>query len=249
MAEGYDISTAASLAEAGAALADKTAPERLAWAVERFAGRLVFATSLGAEDQVLTHMIAKGRLAIPVVTLDTGRLFPETYDLLAETERRYGLKIAVYAPDRDEVEAFANAHGVNAFRDSIDLRHECCRVRKLTALKRALAGRALWVCGLRRGQGVTRTGLDVLAADGLNGLLKLSPLADWDEARVWDYIRYYDVPYNLLHDRGFPSIGCACCTRAVKRTEDVRAGRWWWETPEHRECGLHARPRPPEERR
>ncbi|MGN0855958.1 MAG: phosphoadenylyl-sulfate reductase [Candidatus Spyradenecus sp.] len=224
------------------------APERLRLAAEHFAGRLVFASSLGAEDQVITDLIARLELPIPIITLDTGRLFPETYDLLAETEARYGLKIRTFSPDRAELEAFVNTHGINAFRESEDLRHACCAVRKLSALRRALAGSDLWICGLRQGQSVTRTDVPVLADDRANGLLKLSPLIDWDEARVWDYLRYHDVPYNPLHDRGFPSIGCACCTRAVRRVEDIRAGRWWWEVPEHRECGLHARPTPPEEK-
>lgn len=215
-------------------------------AAANFPGRLVFATSLGAEDQVITDLIARLKLPIPIVTLDTGRLFPETYDLLAQTEQRYNLRIRVFTPDRAELEAFTNAHGINAFRESEALRHACCRVRKLSALARALAGNDLWICGLRREQSVTRTDLPVLATDRVNGLLKLSPLIDWDEARVWEYLRYHDVPYNPLHDRGFPSIGCACCTRAVRRVEDIRAGRWWWEVPEHRECGLHARPLPPE---
>ena len=217
------------------------ATEALKWAAEKFKGRLVFATSLGAEDQVITDLIARNRIDIPIATLDTGRLFSEAYDLIAETEKNYNLKIRVYSPDREELENFVNTHGVNAFRESLELRHECCRIRKLGALKRLLAGNALWVCGLRKSQSVTRTDLTVLENDSGNGLLKLSPLIDWSEEKVWEYIKFWNVPYNPLHDKGFPSIGCAGCTRAVKRTEDVRAGRWWWEAPEHRECGLHAR--------
>lgn len=215
--------------------------EALQWAAEKFKGRVVFATSLGAEDQVITDLIARNRIDIPIATLDTGRLFPEAYDLIAETEKRYNLKVKVYAPPQDELEAFVNAHGVNAFRESLELRHECCRIRKLHALKRLLAGNELWICGLRASQSVTRNDLSILEDDTGNGLLKLSPLIDWSEAKVWEFIKFWDVPYNPLHDKGFPSIGCAGCTRAVKRTEDVRAGRWWWEAPEHRECGLHAR--------
>lgn len=217
------------------------AEDALRWAAETYPGRVVFATSLGAEDQVLTDMIARLGLDIPVATLDTGRLFPETYDLIDLTARRYGLKIQVYSPDREKVEAFVARHGVNGFRDSLEARHECCAARKLDALHRALAGKALWVCGLRREQSPTRTGLKMLEDDAANGLRKLSPLIDWREQDVWDYIRDNRVPYNPLHDAGFPSIGCACCTRAVRRTEDVRAGRWWWEAAEHKECGLHRR--------
>ena len=222
-------------------LEGKNATETLKWAAETFRGRIVFASSLGAEDQAITSLIARNRIDIPIATLDTGRLFPETYDLIAETEKLYGIKIKVYTPPRDELEAFVNAHGVNAFRESLELRHACCRIRKLQSLKRLLAGNDAWVCGLRKSQSVTRTDLSVLEKDEGNGLLKVSPLIDWSEEKVWEFLKFWGVPYNPLHDRGFPSIGCACCTRAVKRTEDVRAGRWWWEAPEHRECGLHAR--------
>ena len=228
--------------EVSARLAGAPATDALRWAAETFPGRVVFATSLGAEDQAITDLIARNRLDIPIATLDTGRLFPETYNLIAETEKHYGLHIQVYSPPHDALEEFVHANGINAFRESEALRHECCRIRKLESLKRLLAGKDLWICGLRRGQGVTRGGAAILARDEANGgILKLAPLVEWTEEKVWEYIRFWDVPYNPLHDRGFPSIGCACCTRAVKRTEDVRAGRWWWEAPEHRECGLHAR--------
>lgn len=235
------------ISELNNALTPLKVHERLAFVAERFAGKVVFASSLGAEDQVITDLIARYGYQIPIITLDTGRLFPEAYDLIAETEARYNLKIQVYTPDRKALETFVNTHGVNAFRQSEELRHECCRIRKIGALRRALAGKDLWVCGLRHSQSVTRTNLHVVEDDAANGLLKLSPLLEWEEQRVWDYIKFHDVPYNPLHDKGFPSIGCACCTRAIRRTEDIRAGRWWWEIPEHRECGLH-RPVPPEER-
>lgn len=217
------------------------ATEALQWAAEKFKGEIVFATSLGAEDQVITDLIARNKIDIPIATLDTGRLFPETYDLIAETEKQYGIRIQTYTPPQDQLEAFVNEHGVNAFRESLDLRHECCRIRKIHALKRLLSGKSIWICGLRQAQSVTRSDLSILEDDAGNGLLKLSPLIDWSEEKVWEFIRFWSVPYNPLHDKGFPSIGCAGCTRAVKRTEDVRAGRWWWEAPEHRECGLHAR--------
>lgn len=210
---------------------------RRAW--ETFGDGLVFATSLAAEDQVITDIIARARLPIPLVTLDTGRLFPETYDLLAETERRYGLRIRVFFPEREAVEALVAEAGVNLFRDGVEARRRCCRVRKLEPLRRALAPYKAWICGLRREQSVTRFGVRVVEEDAANGLVKISPLAAWSEPQVWGYVAARGVPYSPLHDRGFPSIGCACCTRAVARTEDVRAGRWWWEQPEHKECGLH----------
>lgn len=208
-----------------------------AWQV--YGEGLVFATSLAAEDQVITDMIARSRLPIPLVTLDTGRLFPETYALLAETERRYGVKIRVVFPNAAEVESMVAEKGVNLFTDSVENRKQCCRVRKLEPLKRALSPYRAWICGLRREQSVTRAAIRVVEDDAADGRVKINPLAEWTERQVWEAIAARGVPYNPLHDRGYPSIGCACCTRAVKRTEDVRAGRWWWEVPEHKECGLH----------
>jgi phosphoadenosine phosphosulfate reductase len=210
---------------------------RRAWDV--FGTSLVFATSLAAEDQVITEIIARNRWPIPLVTLDTGRLFPETYALLAETERRYGVKIRVFFPDQARVEALVADKGINLFYDSVENRKACCQVRKLEPLKRALAPYRAWICGLRREQSVTRTQIRTVEDDAAHGKLKVNPLAGWSEAEVWGTIAARNVPYNPLHDQGFPSIGCACCTRAVKRTEEVRAGRWWWEEPEHKECGLH----------
>ena len=210
---------------------------RRAW--ETFGDGLVFATSLAAEDQVITDIIARNGWPIPFVTLDTGRLFPETYEVLAETERRYGIKVKVFFPDRGQVEAMVAEQGINLFRESVAARKRCCFVRKIEPLRRALAPYKAWLCGLRREQSVTRAGVQVVEDDAANGLVKVNPLAAWSEQDVWGYIAARQVPYNPLHDRGFPSIGCACCTRAVTRTEDVRAGRWWWEEPEHKECGLH----------
>jgi phosphoadenosine phosphosulfate reductase len=216
-----------------------TPQQMLAWTAREFAGRVVFATSLGREDQALTHMLAQTAPGIPVFTLDTGRLFPETYDLLDETRRRYHLDIRVYFPAADAVETFVNEHGSNGFRRSVDLRRQCCRVRKIEPLRRALNGYSAWICGLRREQSVTRAELEPVEWDEANGLIKINPLADWSEAQVWAYIREQRVPYSVLHDRGFASIGCACCTRAIQLDENLRAGRWWWETPEKKECGLH----------
>lgn len=210
---------------------------RRAW--ETFGEGLVFATSLAAEDQVITDMIARNKWPIPFVTLDTGRLFPETYALLAETERRYGIRVQVFFPDREKVEAMVAEKGINLFYESVENRKRCCHVRKIEPLRRALQPYLAWICGLRREQSVTRAAVETVENDAANGLIKINPLAGWSEQEVWGYIAARQVPYNPLHDQGFPSIGCACCTRAVKRTEDVRAGRWWWEEPEHKECGLH----------
>ncbi len=211
---------------------------RRAW--EAFGEGLVFATSLAAEDQVITEIIARNGWPIPHVTLDTGRLFPETYTLLAETEKRYGVRIRVFFPDAAAVEALVAERGVNLFYESVENRKLCCRVRKLEPLRRALAPYRAWLCGLRREQSVTRAGLRVVEEDRANGLIKVNPLAGWTEQEVWGVVAARAIPYHPLHDRGYPSIGCACCTRAVARTEGVRAGRWWWEAPEHKECGLHS---------
>ncbi|OGV74175.1 MAG: phosphoadenosine phosphosulfate reductase [Lentisphaerae bacterium RIFOXYB12_FULL_65_16] len=218
-----------------------SAPEAvLAWAAQTFGDRVVFGSSLGAEDQVLVHMIATVKLQIPVFTLDTGRLFAESYDLMAQTEERYGIRLQVFCPDAAEVEALVAEHGPNLFRKSVALRRLCCEVRKIHPLRRALAGKAAWICGLRADQSMTRSSLQVVEWDAANGLFKISPLAGWTDAAVWSFVRTHQVPCNPLHERGYPSIGCACCTRAVAPGEDVRAGRWSWETPEKKECGLHA---------
>jgi phosphoadenosine phosphosulfate reductase len=228
---------AAILAE----LADATPEQVLTDATRRFAGRVALASSLGAEDQVLTHMIAEAGLDIPIFTLDTGRLFPETYDLLDRTAKHYGLCIKTYFPVAAEVEKMVDRDGVNLFRDSIEARHRCCEVRKILPLRRAQLELGAWICGLRSGQGATRQKVEIAEWDQPADMVKINPLAAWDEDRVWEYIRAHDVPYNPLHDQGFPSIGCAPCTRALAEGEDWRAGRWWWEQPEHRECGLHDR--------
>ena len=225
-----------------AGLAGASAAETLRWAEATFPGQVAFASSLGLEDQVLTHLIAQATPIVPVFTLDTGRLFPESYDLLARTERCYKIKIRAYFPEANDVERLVNTHGIDAYRQSVELRKECCRVRKVEPLRRALSGLKAWVCGLRREQAVTRREMAPVEWDAGNGLYKINPLADWTESQVWEFIKANNVPYHPLHDQGFPSIGCACCTRAVNPGEDVRAGRWWWENPEHKECGLHLRP-------
>jgi phosphoadenosine phosphosulfate reductase len=204
-------------------------------------GELAFANSFGAEDMVLTDLILSTGLPIAVFSLDTGRLPAETYTLIGEVERRYGTRLEIYFPDAGAVEHFVRSHGINAFYDSVELRKACCGVRKMEPLRRALAGRKAWITGLRAAQSVTRAGLPVREFDAANGLEKLNPLSDWTEAEVWAYIRINEVPYNALHDQFYPSIGCAPCTRAIAVGEDVRAGRWWWENPESKECGLHVK--------
>lgn len=200
---------------------------------------VTLASSLGAEDQVLTHMIASARLQVPVFTLDTGRMFAESYDLMERTRQELGVSIRPYFPEAEAVEQMVADEGPNLFYRSVELRKRCCHVRKVEPLRRALAGRRAWITGLRRAQSVTRAELRTVEWDDQNSLYKINPLADWSEEDVWTYIRAHDVPYNALHDRGFPSIGCAPCTRAVAPGDDPRSGRWWWELPEHRECGLH----------
>jgi phosphoadenosine phosphosulfate reductase len=199
----------------------------------------VFANSFGAEDMLLTDLIFRHQLDIGIFSLDTGRLPVETYDLIGEVEKRYGRKLDIYFPRHEGVEQFVRTHGINGFYDSVELRKTCCQVRKLEPLQRALAGKKAWITGLRAAQSTTREKLETIAFDAANGLTKISPLADWSETEVWVYLRAHDVPTNRLHQRNYPSIGCAPCTRAVLPGEDVRAGRWWWESAETKECGLH----------
>ncbi|MBV1776697.1 phosphoadenylyl-sulfate reductase [Burkholderiaceae bacterium DAT-1] len=200
----------------------------------------VFANSFGAEDMVLTHLIHQHALAIEIFSLDTGRLPAETYDLAGRVQDAYPARpITFFYPNTTGVEQFVNTHGINAFYDSVELRKACCDVRKIEPLKRALAGKKAWLTGLRRQQSPTRTDLGNREWDAGNGLEKFNPLIEWTEKEVWEYIRANSIPYNALHDRHYPSIGCAPCTRAISVGEDIRAGRWWWENPETKECGLH----------
>jgi len=220
-------------------LKGKPAEEALRWAADAFGSEVAYACSFGAEDMVLIDMIAKVAPTIRIFTLDTGRLHDETYEVMERTRVHYGLPIQSYFPDREAVERLERKKGFYSFRESIENRKECCSIRKVEPLRRALAGMRAWVTGLRRAQSVTRTDMDLLKWDEGNGLAKVTPLIDWSHDQVWEYIRANNVPYNVLHDRGFPSIGCAPCTRAVKPSEDIRSGRWWWENPEDKECGLH----------
>lgn len=198
-----------------------------------------FANSFGAEDMVLTDLIARHYPGIEMFTLDTGRLPEETYTLMKEVADRYGIRVPVYFPEPAAVEAYVAKNGPNAFYESVDLRKRCCHIRKVEPLKRALSGKRAWITGLRRDQAPTRKNLTESEFDAENGLQKFSPLLDWSESDVWAYLKQFDVPYNALHDKGYTSIGCAPCTRAITRGEDVRAGRWWWEDPAVKECGLH----------
>jgi len=210
------------------------------------AGSITFANSFGAEDMVLTDIIlnyqASGKkLGIEIFSLDTGRLPAETYDLMAAVEKHYDTKLKVFFPKAETVETYVNTHGINAFYESIDLRKACCHMRKVEPLQRALKGKKAWVTGMRAEQSATRVNLPVREFDNGNQLEKFNPLSDWTEQEVWAYIRLYEVPYNKLHDQFYPSIGCAPCTRAIAIGEDVRAGRWWWEDPTNKECGLHVK--------
>ena len=218
---------------------DAEPKEIISYFINFFGDKIALSSSLGAEDQVLTEMVVNINPETEIFTLDTARLFPETYDLIDRTSKKYEIKIKVYFPDHDEVEEMVNTKGINLFYDSIENRKECCRIRKLDPLKRAFSGLDAWICGLRADQSVTRKDLEVVEWDENNGLVKINPLAFWSEKQVWDYINTNGIPYNPLHDKGYPSIGCLPCTRAVMDGEDIRAGRWWWENPDTKECGLH----------
>lgn len=217
----------------------RPAEEIIRWAAETFAPEIKLASSFGAEDVVLVDLVSKVAPQVKVFTLDTGRLHEETYEVMERVRTRYHIQIESWFPDREAVERLEREKGFYSFRESVENRRECCAIRKVEPLRRALAGLRAWMTGLRREQAVTRAGVEVVEWDEAHGLVKVNPLAEWTNQQVWDYIRAHNVPYNLLHDRGFPSIGCAPCTRAVKPGEDIRAGRWWWESPEHKECGLH----------
>lgn len=220
---------------------NKTPQEVIKLFLEKYNDKIAFSSSLGAEDQVITDMISKIDKSVKIFTLDTGRLFPETFDLIDRTSKRYAMPIQVYFPEAKQVEEMVKEKGVNLFFESIENRKLCCHIRKIEALKRAFKGLDVWICGLRRDQSVTRTNVEMVEWDEANGLIKLNPIVDWTENEVWEYIKTNKVPYNRLHDKGFPSVGCQPCTRAIEEGEDLRAGRWWWENPETKECGLHAK--------
>ncbi|MEX0883944.1 MAG: phosphoadenylyl-sulfate reductase [Cyclobacteriaceae bacterium] len=203
-----------------------------------FPEKVVFSTSLGQEDQVITQIIAANQIPIEIFTLDTGRLFYETYDLLAKTIMKYSLDIKTYYPRTSSVENFVREKGINGFYESVENRKSCCYIRKVEPLKRALSGKRVWLTGLRAEQSPNRKSMKILEWDEGNQILKFNPLLDWDTAKMLNYIGEHKIPYNPLHDESFVSIGCAPCTRAIEPGEDPRAGRWWWEAS-HKECGLH----------
>jgi phosphoadenosine phosphosulfate reductase len=214
----------------------------LAAAAQKY-GRLVYANSLGAEAMVLTDIICNSVPEIDIVSIDTGRLHEESYELLAKLQRRYHNKIRVIYPDGQEVSDLVTRQGINGFFDSPEARGACCGVRKVVPFKKFVGGYDAWVTGVRREQSKTRAEGEAIEWDVQNGLYKISPLLDWTEEQVWAYIRARKLPFNSLHEKGYPSIGCAPCTRAIMPGEDHRAGRWWWEQPEQRECGLHPKAR------
>ncbi|WP_368029993.1 phosphoadenylyl-sulfate reductase [Arcobacter sp. s6] len=219
-------------------LQNNTTQEVIEYFLKNFKN-VALSSSLAAEDQVLTDVILKQDKNATIFTLDTGRLHPETYNVMDETNLKYGVKIDVFFPNNEKVQELYQTQGVNGHYESIDNRKNCCGIRKIEPLKRALKGLDVWITGLRAAQSVTRVDMPLVEWDESFNVIKVNPLINWNEKDVWDYIKENRVPYNKLHDQGFPSIGCAPCTRAIKEGEDIRAGRWWWENPEHKECGLH----------
>ena len=218
-----------------------TAEELLSGFLAEYKGKIALSSSLGIEDQVLTHMVCNIDKTTKIFTLDTGRLFPETYDLIHRTNHKYGIKMSVYFPDAGQVEEMVNTKGINLFFESVENRKLCCNIRKIQPLKRAFEALEVWICGLRSEQSVTRQNMQKIEWDEANGIIKLNPLIEWTEEETKAFIKANGIPYNPLHDKGYPSIGCQPCTRAIFAGEDIRAGRWWWENPETKECGLHKR--------
>lgn len=204
-----------------------------------FGNKISFASSMGLEDQAITHIISKEEKKCEIFTLDTGRMFYETYDLIERTQNQLKVKINIFFPKAEAIENLVNSKGINLFFYDVNQRKECCQIRKIEPLSRALNGMEAWICGLRRDQSITRKDINFAEWDSNNNLIKINPLLNWTESDLNRYIKTNKIPYNMLHDKGFPSIGCAPCTRAITEGEDVRAGRWWWENPETKECGLH----------
>jgi len=215
--------------------------EILEYFLKQYGQEAALSSSLGAEDQVLTDMLLKLDNKANIFTLDTGRLHTQTYDVMDATNLKYGIKLNIFFPLDTKVEELYKLQGVNGHFESIDNRKRCCNIRKIEPLKRALKPLKVWITGLRAAQSVTRVDMPVVEWDENFEVIKVNPLINWSEEDVWEYIKTNNVPYNKLHDEGYPSIGCAPCTRPVKSGEDIRSGRWWWENPEHKECGLHAK--------
>lgn len=214
--------------------------ESLLFFAERFPNEVVFSTSFGMEDQVISDFILKNQIPIQIFTLDTGRMFYETYSTWEKTNMKYQASITPYYPDAQSIEEYVKTNGINAFYDSPELRKLCCHIRKVEPLKRALSGKKVWITGLRAEQSPNREQMPMVEWDETNQIIKFHPILHWKTAEVLDYLRKNGVPYNPLHDKGFISIGCQPCTRAVKEGEDFRAGRWWWEDKSKKECGLHS---------
>jgi phosphoadenosine phosphosulfate reductase len=219
--------------------ADKNPIELISYFLDRYKDKIALASSLGAEDQVLTQMITSIDTNARIFTLDTGRLFPETYELIDRTSKKYKTNLEVYFPQAETIQSMVQKKGINLFYDSIENRKECCYNRKIEPLKRAFKGLEAWICGLRAEQSVTRTDIQLVEWDENNQIVKINPLAQWTEKDLWDYINEKGIPYNPLHNKNYPSIGCQPCTRAILPGEDIRAGRWYWENPDTKECGLH----------
>lgn len=220
---------------------DNSADEILRWAIETYGERIALASSFGAEDVAIIDMMSKiDPEKARVFTLDTGRLNQETYDVMDDIKKKYGILVDIYCPDRHELENMLKTHRMNLMYDSVENRKLCCEIRKVHPLDRALRDMLGWITGLRRAQTSTRSTINKIEIDPIhNNIVKINPLADWDNDMVWSYIKHNDVPYNKLHDKGYPSIGCEPCTRAVEPNEDPRSGRWWWESSTLKECGLH----------
>ena len=229
----------AQIAQWNEELKDKDPVGVIGFFLQYFGEHIVLSTSLGLEDQVITEMVMRQNRDTEIFTLDTGRLFPETYDLIARTNKHFGIRMKIYFPEPAKVEEMVAQKGINLFYDSVENRKLCCSIRKVAQLPRAFKDKQAWICGLRKDQSVSRFFNKLVEWDANNGLVKINPLIRWTIKDVWDYIKEHNIPYNLLHDRGFPSIGCEPCTRAIEPGEDIRAGRWWWENEFQKECGLH----------
>jgi phosphoadenosine phosphosulfate reductase len=220
-------------------LKGKEIAEQLRILVNRFPGEVVFSTSFGLEDQAITHFIAANKIPVSIFTLDTGRNFPETYSTWSRTIEKYNISITAWHPDTDSLQNFVTANGPDSFYESVDNRKQCCHIRKVAPLQKALKGNKIWITGIRAEQSNNRHDMPMLEWDEVNHMIKFHPLLSWTWGQVKQFVSRNDVPYNPLHDKGFVSIGCAPCTRAIKPGEDFRAGRWWWEDNSKKECGLH----------
>jgi len=230
------------LEKLNAEYAGKHPEDIIKYAVENIGiEKIALASSLSIEDQVLTDILLKINPNARIFFLDTGRHFQKTYDVMEETMNRYHFRYEIYAPDNRELEAAISEHGPNFFYESVELRKKCCRIRKVNPLKRVLSTVDGWICGLRREQSLTRRELNIFEWDSIHSVYKINPIVFWSEEQVWSYIKKHNIPYNYLYEIGFTSIGCQPCTRAVQPGEDIRSGRWWWEAPDKKECGLHFR--------